>query len=135
MLAKRYRDVTELETLLRSYEINRRTLSREVGKCDDWLTVSFKHRAQASTLQPLLARIEAKGHRLLHFKFSKHNLNTTMKVCGLKMSWLAKQMGISRQGLYKGIEEGLASDRQAQIESVLHSTGQALIDVAEKLKK
>ncbi len=124
-----------LEEVIKKYDLNQRKISRRIANSPAYLGSSFySGYASKRKISKAAKLLHTLGEVLLGYDPKKHDLLKILRATGLKISWLAEQLAISRQGLHNlALEDRIPARREREIKSILHQVGHQLIRSAKEL--
>ncbi len=124
-----------LEEVIKKYDLNQREFSRRIANSPAWLSASFySGYASKRKISKTAKLLHTLGEVLLGYNPKEHDLLKILRATGLKISWLAQQLNMSRQGLHNlALEDRIPAKREREIRSILHQVGHQLISSAKEL--
>ena len=125
----------ELDSLLNHYLINRAALARECGRHPNW-TLQWRHQgARPETVEPAIKVLVRCAKRLMLCDLEADDLGEILRESGFRITWVAKQLGISQQALSEQMKKGMSEERAIEITGVLHRAGRELLQKVSRLRK
>lgn len=132
MLAK-----MELKRLVSDYQINQAFLAKRAHRSHGHLTgrLCGSKNIGATTIERYLQQLNRVGHELLQSDLGTTKLTTLLNRVGLRLSWVAARLGISRQALWEAYTtDRLSPERTKEIQAILHDAGRHILKTTKEIE-
>lgn len=107
-------------------------LSIELGYNRAMLSNVSQKNLSLRKINTFCALLKKKAALMERFTFERYELDSFLEVIGVKESWLARQLCITRQALNKHKLAGFSEARKKKIEQVINSRGTKLRKIVER---